>query len=167
MVAAGCSQDLCSAPAAEDALKSVVVLNFLRYSTWPESAVGNGPLVVGVVGRPSFARFLQTSLANKTVNGRAIRILEINLPPDPQCCQLVYIAGTKVSEIRPVLQNMRLAPVLTVGESQAFIECGGAVNLMLVDGHMSFEVNLEALKRSEIEISATLLRFGQIKRRPG
>jgi prepilin-type processing-associated H-X9-DG protein len=54
-----------------------------------------------------------------------------------------------------------------VGETDRFLDYGGAVNLLLVDGHMGFEVNLEAVKRCGVEISSTLLRFGQIRRKRG
>jgi hypothetical protein len=37
---------------------------------------------------------------------------------------------------------------------------------MIVDGHMSFEVSLEALDRAGLSISSKLLRYGQVKARP-
>ena len=155
-----------AAAEAEDELKSVIVLNFLRYSTWPETPPATGPLVVGVLGRPSFARYLQASLQSKSVNGRAVRIVELKAMSDPQCCQVIYVATDRISEIKQTLQAVRSAHALTIGESDAFLEYGGTVSLLLIDGHMSFEVSLEALKQSEIEISSKLLRFGQIRRRP-
>jgi hypothetical protein len=45
------------------------------------------------------------------------------------------------------------------------LDSGGAVNLLVIDGHMSFEVSLEALDRSGVSISSKLLRFGQIRSR--
>jgi hypothetical protein len=67
------------------------------------------------------------------------------------------------AEIKPVLQSFSGAHVLTVGETDGFLEQCGAVNLFFVDGHMAFEVSLGALGRAGIEISSKLRRFGQIR----
>jgi hypothetical protein len=61
------------------------------------------------------------------------------------------------------LQNAAAAHALTIGENKEFLHWGGAVRLLVVDGHMSFEVSLDALERSGVSISSRLLRFGQVR----
>lgn len=157
---------LSAGPAAEgqDELKSVIVKNFLRYSTWPETGSTNGPITVGVLGRPSFAQVLHEFLDGKPVNGRTVQIVELKPNSDLRRCQLIYIATDKTSEIRQALQSVRSVHTLTIGEDDRFLDYGGAVNLLLIDGHMGFEVSLESLNRSGVEISSRLLRLGEIRR---
>ncbi|SPE40360.1 conserved exported hypothetical protein [Candidatus Sulfopaludibacter sp. SbA3] len=151
----------------EDELKSAIVLSFLRYSEWPHRASAGTPLTVGVLGRTSFAQVLHRALDGKVVNDRAIRLLEIKSAGELQGCQVLYVASEKAVEIKPALAEAHSMHALTIGESDHFLEYGGAVNLLLVDGHMSFEVNLQALAGTGVEISSKLLRYGQIKgRRP-
>jgi hypothetical protein len=147
----------------EDDLKCATLLAFVQNTHWPEPPAGNLPLTVGVVGRPAFCQLLHASLEGKLVEGRAVRIAEIKPLADPHCCQVVYFATDKSPEIKPALQALSSAHVLTVGESDRFLEEGGAVNLYLVDGHMAFEVSLGTLDRAGIAISSKLLRFGQIR----
>lgn len=147
----------------EDELKSATVLSFLRYSTWPSAS----QLTVGVVGRPLFIKQLEASLKGKSVDGRPIQLIEIKPGIDARSCQLIYFATAKKSEIEPALQALASNHVLTVGEYDRFLDYGGMVNLLFIDGHLGFEVNKEALERSGIEISSKLLRFGQIRRRRG
>jgi hypothetical protein len=147
----------------EDALKAVVVLNFLRYSTWPDAT---GPITVGMVGRSSALAPFRQVLEGKSVNGRIIHLVEIKGVPEPRCCQVLYVASDQAARIRQSLAGARSAHILTIGENDKFLECGGAVNLFLVDGHISFEVNLEVLEGSGIEISSRLLHLGQIKGKP-
>ncbi len=151
----------------EDELRAATVLSFLRYSTWPGNPASNEPLVVGVLGRPSFMRVLGAVIAAKTVNGRGVRLVEFHPGEDPRCCHLVYFATDKKAEISPVLQVAGAFHVLTLGETDKFLDYGGAVSLAVVDGHMGFDVDLAALKRCGVEISSTLLRFGQIRRKRG
>ena len=151
----------------EDELKSATVLSFLRYSTWPGNPRPNEALTVGVVGRPSFAKALGGLLEGKSVNGRAIRLVELKPGADIRCCQLIYFATGKKTEIQQVLQNAGTIHTLTIGEDDKFLDFGGAINLELIDGHMGFEVNMEALGRSGVDISAKLLRLGRLRWRNG
>ena len=146
----------------EDELKSAVVLSFLRYTEWPERG-GEGPIIVGVVGRSALLEVFRRNLENKPVGNRPIRVVDLNAAADPHCCNVLYVAAAKPAEIRKALLLPGAVRALTVGESDHFLECGGAVNLLVIDGHMSFEANLEAIDRALIVISSKLLRFGQIR----
>jgi hypothetical protein len=151
----------------EDELKSAIVLSFLRYSDWPRPATADAPLTVGVLGRPSLAQVLHAALDGKVVNNRPIRVLEIKSAVEPRNCEVLYVASDRTAEIKQALAEARSTHALTIGESEQFLDDGGAVNLLLVDGHMSFEVSLPALAGAGVEISSKLLRYGQIKgRRP-
>ena len=147
----------------EDELKAAVVLSFLRYSDWPRPLPAGAPLTVGVVGRQSFADTLRGALDGKSVNEHRIRIVVLKPGGDAAGCQVIYFATDKGEEFRSMLEGANLRQVLAIGESRDFLEWGGAVNLMVVDGRMSFEVDLEALERSGVNISSRLLRFGQIR----
>jgi hypothetical protein len=149
----------------EDELKAAIVLSFLRYSEWPHQASGDTPLTVGVFGPPSLAQVLYRALDGKVVNGRTIRVLAIKSAAEVRGYQVLYVAGDKGADIKPALAEARATQALTIGESDRFLEYGGVVNLLLVDGHMSFEVNLQALASTGIEISSKLLRYGQVKGR--
>jgi hypothetical protein len=146
----------------EDELKSAVVLSFLRYSEWPDAGA-RGPIVVGVVGRSSLIPLLQKVLEERPVNSRPVRVKELSPPLDPNCCQLVYVATSKPGEIRQAIAGLRGGHVLTIGQNDRFLESGGMVNLLLVDGHMSFEVSLDAVNGVGVQISSRLLRLGTVK----
>ncbi len=148
---------------AEDAVKAVAVLNFIRYSTWPGPSPD--PLVVGVAGRATFLNSLRATIQGRPVNGRGVRVIEVKTAADAQACQLLYFASERVAEIQPLLSSPLVAHALTIGESDRFLDLGGAVNLYLSDGHIAFEASLEALDKAGISISSNLLRLGQIRGR--
>ncbi len=150
---------------AEDELKSVIVKNFLRYSTWPDVPSPTAPVTVGVFGRASFAQALHAVLDGKPVNGRPVQVVELKSSADLHHCQLIYFATDRDADIRQAIQTIKAAHTLTIGEHERFLAYGGAVGLLQVDGHMGFEVSLAALDRAGIEISSKLLRLGQVKRR--
>ncbi len=149
----------------EDELKAATVLTFVRHTVWLQGDL-TGPITIGVLGRLSMIRTLQRTLDGKTANNRALRIVDARVAAELSSCQVLYLATDDNSAVRQTLAGVRSAHALTIGETGRFLEDGGAVNLLFVDGHMSFEVSVEALDRAGVSISSTLLRYGQIKVRP-
>ena len=149
----------------EDELKAAIVLSFLRYAEWSHPLAPGAPVTVGVFGSSAFTQVLSRVTAGKTIDGHGVRVIEVTSTPDPQCCNAIYFTGDKSSEIRQPLNAARAARALTIGDSKGFLDLGGVVNLLVVDGRMSFEVNLDALGQSGVSISSKLLRFGLIRGR--
>jgi hypothetical protein len=149
----------------EDELKSATVLSFIRHSEWLQG-VPAGTITIGVTGRPSMIGTLRRTLDGKTANNHAIRIVDAKASGDLRSCQVLYVATDNNNEIRQTLASLGASHALTIGEGDRFLDYGGAVKLLIVDGHMSFEVSPAALDRAGVSISAKLLRYGQVKLRP-
>jgi hypothetical protein len=149
----------------EDELKAAIVLSFIRYAEWSQPLPGNAPITVGVFGRPVFAQTLRQNLEGKSAGQHIVKVVDLKTAADPQCCQVIYFATERSAAVKPTLPAMQAAHVLTISDTDDFLEWGGAISLLVIDGRMSFEVNLEALERSGVTISSRLLRFGQIRSR--
>jgi hypothetical protein len=52
-------------------------------------------------------------------------------------------------------------PVLTVGESQYFVQQGGVIGFCLVENKVRFNINLEAAGKARLKISAKLLALAK------
>jgi len=143
---------------SEDELKSAAVWLFVQYSNLQPGV--DGAITVGVLGRSAFGQALRRTLEGKSTGGHPVRVVDAK--SDMRCCQIVYLATGKNEEIRRALQSSQPLGVLTIGESDHFLDSGGAVNLFIADGHISFETSLDALDRCGVTISSNLLKFGQI-----
>jgi len=149
----------------EDELKAAVVLSFLRYTEWPPAAPESTPINVGVMGRPDFVSALRRLLDGKAEGKRPFRLVELKTAAEGRGCQLVYLAFSSFGELRPALATLRDTPVLTMGESDRFLELGGQINLFLADGRVAFEFRKSVLDGAGYTISSKLLRFGQLRGR--
>ncbi len=144
----------------EDDLRSAIVLSFLRYSEWRHDEPGD--YLIGVVGRSSLISSLRRTVEGKALNGHAVRVVDLKSTAEARGFRVVYIATDNGAEIKQALAMARPAGVLTIGEDDRFLNLGGAVNLLVVNGRMTFEVNLTALETSGVTVSSKLLRFGHI-----
>jgi hypothetical protein len=143
---------------SDDQLKSATVWLFVQYSNLEPGI--DGAITVGVLGRAEFAQALRHTLEGKSASGHPVRVVDAK--SDMRGCQIVYLATGKNEEIRRVVQSTPPLRALTIGESDHFLDIGGAVNLFIADGHITFEASLDALDRSGVTISSNLLKFGQV-----
>jgi len=142
-----------SAPPLEYQVKAAFLLNFTKFIEWPASE-STAPFGICIVGDDPFGAVLDQMVAGETYMGR--RIVAQKVPrPVPGSCQVVFV-GRSDSEIRPLLASLRPG-VLTVGETPGFLEAGGMINFVVVNGRVRFDINRSAAAMAGLQLSSKLL----------
>jgi hypothetical protein len=78
---------------------------------------------------------------------------------DPSGCHVLFVPeGVSAA---PLLNEARMKPILTVGESDTFLRHGGIVNFIMEDGKVRFEISQDAASRAHLRISSRLLRLAR------
>jgi hypothetical protein len=137
-------------------VKASYLYNFMRFVSWPEQGLPrDGTFNLCVVGASRFGSGLD-ALAGEPVDGRSIAVHKLPSVADARSarCQLLFAAD--VDGGSPVINEWGL---LTVGETPGFLERGGIINLVEVQGRIRFEINQEAAKRAGLTMSSRLLRL--------
>jgi hypothetical protein len=147
-------------------VKAAFLYNFLRYTEWPAAAIpGPGvPLLIGVLGDEPLERTLGAVLRGKTVQGRPLEVRRVRLGPEAQASHLLFVSASERVRVGQVLDAVRGAPVLTVGETDGFAQAGGVINFVLEEGRVRFEVNQDAAQRARLRLSSRLLALARIVR---
>jgi hypothetical protein len=147
------------APLSEYQVKAALLLNFVRYSDWPAGgfAKTNSPYVIGIVGRDPFGADLERTFERKIVKGRTFLLKRVSSEQEIRACHLLFAPSSERRRSRDLLEKIKGAPVLTVGESADFLDQGGAINLLIKDGSVRFEINLEPARIGRLKLDANLL----------
>jgi YfiR/HmsC-like len=140
-------------------IKAAFLLNFAHYVEWPPDTFkdANSPLTYCTIGDDPFDGVLDQSLNAKSVGTRPLRVQHLKPPENFQGCQIVFIGTNEKKRITAILETLKQAPVLVVGESSRFVQQGGTVGFLSEENTVRFEVNLDAAQRARLNISATLL----------
>jgi hypothetical protein len=153
----------------EREVKAAFLPKFVQFVEWPASAFRkpNDPIVIAVIDDPSGRDPLDGALeqfANgKSVNGRALKVRHVaHDAKDLGECHVVFIPASEDAHLEAVLKAIGKHPLLTVGESDAFPWAGGMIRFYLDDNKVRFEVNPEAVKDADLQISAKLLALARI-----
>ncbi len=101
-------------------------------------------------------------IEDKTVNSHRIEIAHPDGVPQARACQILFIASSEKPRMRQILQGVKGASVLTVGDTEGFARMGGVINFVLDNNRVRFEINLKAAERGRLKLSARLLTVAKL-----
>lgn len=144
---------------------AALTLNFARFSQWPDHAFPADPSVnllnVCLVGDNVVQQSFD-AINGKTAGAKTIKIVNAERLRNLGQCHVLFIAELERSLLLQVFVDVKGQPVLTIGETEEFIESGGMVGMINHDGKIQLSVNLEKVKAAGLNISSNLLKLAQI-----
>jgi hypothetical protein len=150
-------------PSSEYQVKAAFLFHFAQFVDWPSEVFkdANTPLTYCTAGGDPFRGALDASLNGKVIDGRPVRVLHFRQAQEIQGCQVLYIGTQEKKVISAALAELKGTSVLTVGESEDFVQAGGMIGFFLEDNKVRFEINLNATERAKLKISARLLALAK------
>ena len=149
----------------EYALKSVFLYNFCHFIEWPDSAFSspNEPLIIGIVGEDPFGTLLKTTVEGETYHGRPIQIEHYRGAKDIKHCHLLFAGRAESGHLDAILEAVASKSVLTVGETDDFLDHGGMIVLSAERNRVRLRINTSALRSASLDVSSKLLRVADIR----
>jgi len=151
-------------PAVQAEIKASFIYTLAKYVQWPPRMFpsAGAPVVIGVLGDDSLRQALERLASGKRIDGRPILVTSIARPSSLGMCHILFIGVSESARLREALAETRGRSVLTVGESEHFVETGGVLELALVEAMVRFKVNLEVADRDGLRISSKILALGEV-----
>ena len=145
-------------------VKAALLYNFARFVDWPPDAFQSekAPITLCVFGHDPFGSALDEIIRGKMINSRELLARRINDLPNLKACQLVFISGRENKRLSEILNSLKGASALVVGESEGFAARGGGIQFFFEENKMRFSVNIDAVQRARLALSAKLLALARI-----
>jgi hypothetical protein len=168
VLALGASTVLCCAGEgvpSEAQLKAAFLFNFLKYVEWPATAFSstNSPIVIAILGDDTVADEFSAMNQRKVIEGHLVQLVRVTTVEQSRDCQILFIGSQESRRLADMLPKLRGLNILTVGESDQFIDQGGMINLARRDRRVLLEVNMDAIRQTELKISSKLLALAAVK----
>jgi hypothetical protein len=162
LLTVGPGMGLAESPASlEYKVKGAFLLNFAKFTKWPadELATESSPITIGIVGEDPFGATLDQLVAGETIGSRPIVVKRLKASDDLSHCQMLFVP--KSTPAIDALNHLPGQGVLTVGESDNFLDAGGVIRLLIEDKKIRFDVNTDAAQRAHLTISSQLLKLAR------
>lgn len=144
-------------------IKAAYLFNFLNYIDWPAESLppAGGALTIGILGESPFGTALGP-LNGKSIKGRTLTVKQLTSAKDAAQCQIVFICPSEKARLPEVLGQLKDSRILTVSEISGFAEQGGIINFFSERNKVRFQINLEAARRIQLNISSELLKLAKL-----
>jgi YfiR/HmsC-like len=151
-------------PASDETeVKAVFLFNFAQFVEWPDSKLPpDSALVIGVLGKDPFGKYLDETVANEMVNGHRLKVERYSNVQHVGNCHILFINPGRSIKIDDVLNRLRGKNILTVSDEAGFSKDGGMIHFITESNRIKLKVNLASVKESEISISSKLLSLAEI-----
>ena len=137
-------------------IKAAYLYNFTKFISWPEK---NTPTFnICIVGTDPFQNLLD-SLETKTAAGKPIRIFRYTNPVQMVDCHIVYFGDT--TSDYPIA-TFSVNGSLSVSSRPKFAESGGMIGFVLEDQKIKLHINLKAVKKAGLSMSAKLIEVSTL-----
>ena len=164
-------------------IKAAYLLNFLKFSTWPEDAFEGkeSPIIVGVLGDDPFGTVLEQTFRDRSVHDRHLVIQRHDCPAPKdfirdeqyrqavertvsklQQCHMLFVSDLDSRDRRRVFGKIDDKHILAVGNERECAKRGTQLALDQENDKIVFYANVEAIDRINVKISSKLLRLANI-----
>jgi hypothetical protein len=142
-----------------DNMKVAFSLRFASFVSWADQKQP-AQLRMCVAGSSEVVdRFRR--LDGELAAGIPISVRSLNSSTPAHACEVAYFSGPLGRSEVALLQNMRQFPVLTVGDSESFLEDGGIIRIYESGNRMRFEISQAASRQAGLRISSKLLSLAR------
>lgn len=167
-------------------VKAAMVLNFLRYTEWPErQASAEDPIVLTLLGTCQIDRSLEEAVSGQRVHGRPILLRRLSIPSpapnepggatsqlrafqeDLQRSNAIFVCDSERAHLAMILEGVSRTDVLTVSDTEGFAERGGMLGLAIRNNRIAFDANTEQIDRAQLKVSSRLLRLAHTVKTKG
>ena len=150
---------------SEYQLKAVFLFNFAKFIEWPGTDASE-VLGLGILGDDPFGDALDT-IEGQRVGGRRLKVVRSARPQDLEACHILFVCPSEQDRLNRILSHFRGRDVLLVGDVEGFARQGGMINFYRHGSKVRFEINVDALERTSLRVSAKLLKLARLVRNGG
>lgn len=153
-----------SSQPTEYQVKAAFLVNFAKFIDWPPSsfASAQAPFSICILGTDPFGPAIDETLRGQMLDGRTVMVQRVRDAAGLRACQIGFISASEKTHLQSILDAVRGANVLLVGESAGFAAAGGAIQFQVQDQRIRFSINPESAERAGLHVSSKLLSLATI-----
>jgi hypothetical protein len=150
--------------ATERQVKAVFLFNFTQFTDWPDDAFSSPetPFVIGILGEDPFGKYLDQVVAGEKANGHVLIVKRFKSVEEAKNCQLLFVNLSDADKLKLLMEELKGRSILVVSDHADFLKSGGMVRFFTKENKIQFQINTDAVKGGNLNMSSKLLRLAAI-----
>lgn len=144
---------------SEYEVKAAFLFNFLKFIEWPTDHLtqAGSPILIGILGEDPFDDALDQVVRGKAIDGRPVLIKRAKTVEPLRSCHIVFVSRSERKRLSQITSELSDAGVVTVSDTEEFLERGGIINFVIENNRVRFDINKRIADRAGLKISSKLL----------
>ena len=144
---------------SEYQVKAAYLYSFTKFVEWPAGSFSNSsdPIRLCILNDKPFQTRLNQIAGNRQISGHPVLVTSVRDGKESRGCHELFIGSSQSQDTMQIIDSLRGTSVLTVGESDDFVELGGIINFVVLGDHVQFQVNQKAATQARLHMSSQLL----------
>jgi hypothetical protein len=148
----------------ESKVKAAYIYNFTKFVRWnqQDGNINPSPLTIAVFGADPIGNLLEEFSKNMP-EGQSIIVKKNKKDLSSAVnCNLLFISQQEQQRLSSIFKQLEGSNVLTVSDIPGFVRRGGMIGFFVKDDKVKIEINLNAVNKAGLKISAKLLEVARI-----
>ena len=143
-------------PFQPEEVKAAFIVNFAKFTRWPEHAAEDFAVCFPTVAE-AVGAFMEREYVEVQIQDRLLEIRRGVDLDELRHCRIVYLGMHDAYRRSEILGELLDTPVLTVSDQAGFNTAGGMIELFREGNKYRFAVNLKVVTSESLEINARVL----------
>lgn len=147
----------------EHRVKAAFLYKIAGYVEWPNTSFPrpDTPITIGVMGAEPLAAELAQISTGRTAHNRSITVKRLKGNESLDGVHILFVGRAEGGQLPQLVPKARQRSILIVTESEDALKSGSAINFVLSDGRVRFEISLDSAHRSGLKLSSRLLAVAE------
>jgi len=138
--------------------QTLFIYNFSRLIEWPAN-YRSGPFVIGILGGVEITSELELYTKGKKVGIQDIDVIRYKTAKEITTCHILFVPFEKTKQMPEILGILKDKSTLIITEKAGALEDGSAINFVIVEDKLKFELKPENAVKLGIKFSSKLLEM--------
>ena len=135
--------------------QTLFIYNFSRLIEWPAN-YRTGPFVIGILGAVEITSELELYTKGKKVGTQDINVIRFKSTKDITNCHILFVPFDKTKQMPEILGMLNDKSTLIITEKEGALEVGSAINFIVVEDKLKFELKPENAEKLGIKFSSKM-----------
>lgn len=146
-------------------IKAAYIFNFIRFTDWPTLRdKTDGSLRLNVLNDQKVYDILDMLAEEKVGKEMGLDVQSCLSEACLKQSSIIFIGQFEGVDYQKLLKSLNGSPVLTISDIPGFARKGGMIEIRQDGDRMTFTINLDTVKKSDLYVSAQLLQLANIIR---
>ena len=135
--------------------QAVFIYNFTRLIEWP-SDYKSGDFIIGIYSSGDMFSELKSFTNGKTVGSQNISVVKFVSAQTISKCHILFVPFSKTKELSTILGTLAGSKTLIITEKKGGLEEGAAINFVIVEDKLKFELKAGNATKLGLKINSNL-----------